>query len=78
MSACLRAQRSSVIRSGFSDPRNILASKLCAVVFEIWEAKFGMVGLHANVKKMRTAFFLSCLEAQFCDFKGFFGNFDRD
>ena len=57
MSACLRAQRSSVIRSGFSDPRNILASKLCAVVFEIWEAKFGMVGLHANVKKMRTAFF---------------------
>ena len=48
-----------------------------------WFLRFGKQNLVWLVfmpmsKKWGLLFFLSCLEAQFCDFKGFFGNFDRD
>ena len=50
--------KSTEIRAGSSEGRNFCASKLCTMVFESCETKFGMVVLHDNnEKKLRAGLF---------------------
>ena len=53
--------------AGFSYRQHILASNLCAMVFDNQETKFGMVVFHGNVKKLGTGPF-SVFTAHFYDF----------
>ena len=66
----------NLVRAGSSDRRNILASKLCAMIFGGWEGKIVMVVLQDNVKKLRTGLFYFRSWDAILRFLGIFGNFD--
>ena len=70
-----------LLRAGSSDSRNVLASNLCAKVFESWETNFVWLLLMAMCKKISAGLFscmLFVLKPYFYDLFRIFGNFDVD